>query len=140
MVCCTRRQAGGPGSLAALAKQRESEADADEARKRFGNAKSISSAQFNSAEDSGAVDYEKQVGPKSTHLGMHRMQMQDFNNTIILHSPSQGMELRVGCYMCEACAWSLQCWALESSSLFAARTGAPEPLPGRERHLQRRLL
>jgi hypothetical protein len=52
---------GGGSSTAALAKQRESEADADLARKRFGNAKSISSAQFNSSEDSNAVDYEKQV-------------------------------------------------------------------------------
>ncbi len=59
-----RRQAGGLGggsSAAALAKQREQEAEADQARKRFGNAKSISSAQFNSNEDSNAVDYEKQV-------------------------------------------------------------------------------
>ena len=58
------RQAGGLGggsSAAALAKQREQEAEADQARKRFGNAKSISSAQFNSNEDSNAVDYEKQV-------------------------------------------------------------------------------
>ena len=52
---------GGGSSAAALAKQRESEAEADLARKRFGNAKSISSAQFNSSEDSNAVDYEKQV-------------------------------------------------------------------------------
>jgi hypothetical protein len=34
--------------------------DADVARKRFGNAKSISSAQFNSEDDS-SNDYEKQV-------------------------------------------------------------------------------
>lgn len=34
--------------------------DADVARKRFGNAKSISSAQFN-AEQEGTNDYEKQV-------------------------------------------------------------------------------
>ena len=54
---------GGGSSAAALAKQREQEAEADQARKRFGNAKSISSAQFNSNEDSNAVDYEKQVCP-----------------------------------------------------------------------------
>ena len=52
---------GGGSAAAALAKQREQEAEADQARKRFGNAKSISSAQFNSNEDSNAVDYEKQV-------------------------------------------------------------------------------
>jgi len=62
--CLVRRQGGalgGGSAAAALAKQREEEAEADQARKRFGNAKSISSAQYNSNEDSAAVDYEKQV-------------------------------------------------------------------------------
>ena len=58
------RQAGGPGgsSAQALARQKEAEAEADQARKRFGNAKSISSAQFNADEESKTMDYEKQVG------------------------------------------------------------------------------
>ena len=72
---CVRRQAGALGGVsaaAALAKQREQEAEADQARKRFGNAKSISSAQFNSNEDSNAVDYEKQVcHVSSKHLQRH---------------------------------------------------------------------
>ena len=58
------RQGGGPGgsSAQALARQAEAEAEADQARKRFGNAKSISSAQFNADEESKTMDYEKQVG------------------------------------------------------------------------------
>ena len=56
------RQAGRPSSAQALAKQKEAEAEADQARKRFGNAKSISSAQFNADEESKTMDYEKQVG------------------------------------------------------------------------------
>ena len=36
--------------------------EADEARKRFGNAKSISSSQFNADDSAGATDHEKQVG------------------------------------------------------------------------------
>ncbi|KAK9812503.1 hypothetical protein WJX73_004635 [Symbiochloris irregularis] len=36
-------------------------AEADEARRRFGNAKSISSAQFNQEEDNAAANYEKQA-------------------------------------------------------------------------------
>lgn len=71
IIFCACRQAGalgGGSAAAALAKQREQEAEADLARKRFGNAKSISSAQFNSNEDSNAVDYEKQVGHVSTSI------------------------------------------------------------------------
>ncbi len=61
LVCRQGGALGGGSAAAALAKQREEEAEADQARKRFGNAKSISSAQFNSNEDSAAVDHEKQV-------------------------------------------------------------------------------
>ena len=79
---------GGAPSAAALAKQREQEADADEARKRFGNAKSISSAQFNSNEDSNAMDYEKQVCilHKAPRLhSHHRSQMADPFGVSICH-------------------------------------------------------
>ena len=50
-----RGAAGGAKSGAAA------QEEADEARKRFGNAKSISSSQFNSDEAAGANDYEKQA-------------------------------------------------------------------------------
>ena len=72
MMCSSRnvvhRQAGGPSSAQALAKQKEAEAEADQARKRFGNAKSISSAQFNADEESKTMDYEKQVGPVGLNM------------------------------------------------------------------------
>ena len=51
------RGAGGGAKSGAGAAQEE----ADEARKRFGNAKSISSSQFNADEGAGANDYEKQA-------------------------------------------------------------------------------
>lgn len=61
LICCLHRSSlgGGRGSSNHVAKDSMPE-DADVARKRFGNAKSISSAQFN-AEQEGTNDYEKQV-------------------------------------------------------------------------------
>ena len=59
----------GGGSAQALARQAEAEAEADQARKRFGNAKSISSAQFNADEESKTMDYEKQVGTLGLESG-----------------------------------------------------------------------
>lgn len=73
MLCRQGGALGGAASAAALARQREQEAEADQARKRFGNAKSISSAQFNSNEDSNAVDYEKQVCAASGFRGCARV-------------------------------------------------------------------
>ena len=49
------------------------QAEADQARKRFGNAKSISSAQFNADEESKTMDYEKQVGTSGLQSGHARL-------------------------------------------------------------------
>ena len=49
------------GGSAAQQKAAAAAADADDARKRFGNAKSISSAQYNQEEDNATANYEKQV-------------------------------------------------------------------------------
>ncbi|CAK0782048.1 hypothetical protein CVIRNUC_005538 [Coccomyxa viridis] len=55
------RQGGGSAQALARQAEAEAEAEADQARKRFGNAKSISSAQFNADEESKTMDYEKQA-------------------------------------------------------------------------------
>ncbi len=61
MPCCRGGAGRGPASKGGGG------ADAsDDARKRFGNAKSISSSQFNS-EDDKPTDYEKEVG-RTVHL------------------------------------------------------------------------
>ena len=125
MICSCRnavhRQGGGPGgsSAQALARQAEADAEADQARKRFGNAKSISSAQFNADEESKTMDYEKQVG--------------------ILSLETEAAKL---VYQQRLCPMDHQImpdsWPPHACN--AACAGALEPLPGGERHLQCRLL
>ncbi len=61
LIICIKifRSVGGRGNAAKQAAPAAEEADA--ARRRFGNAKSISSSQFNSDENSSGNNYEKEV-------------------------------------------------------------------------------
>ena len=60
LMCCRCRGMGGRGGIATKQAPAAAE-DSDAARKRFGNAKSISSSQYNSEDTGSRNDYEKEV-------------------------------------------------------------------------------
>lgn len=67
LMCYRYRGMGGRGGIAT--KQAPAAADdSDAARKRFGNAKSISSSQYNSEDTGSRNDYEKEVRQKQHPL------------------------------------------------------------------------